>query len=111
MTELKEWLEGKGFKIYDNNPLKSKYNEVTWYAAKLTSSKRECTSNKKPVQIVVNPYTTTMRHGIHESITVDITAEWAGIWWKLEAYSIPPREFKKKLAQIEKQLVNAWEAL
>jgi hypothetical protein len=29
----------------------------------------------------------------------------------LEAYSIPPREFKKKLAQIEKRLVKAWEAL
>jgi hypothetical protein len=110
MTELKEWLESKGFKIYDN-PIASQYNQEKWYAAKRTKSKRECTSNKKPVQIVVNPYSTTMRHGIHESITVDITAEWAGIWWKLEAYSIPPREFKKKLAQIEKRLVKAWEAL
>jgi hypothetical protein len=31
--------------------------------------------------------------------------------WKLEAYSIPPREFKKKFTQIEKRLVKAWEAL
>ena len=36
MTELKEWLESKGFKIYDN-PIASQYNQEKWYAAKRTN--------------------------------------------------------------------------
>ena len=110
MEELRQWLIDKGFKIYDN-PIASQYNQERWYACKRTTSKRECSSNKKPVQIIVNPYTATMRHGIHENVIVDLTAEYMGVWWKLAAYSMSPDELKKKLTQIEKRLVKAWEAL
>jgi hypothetical protein len=111
MEELEKYLVKSGYKIYDNNPLKSQYNEITWYAAKRTKSKRECESNKKPVQIIVSPYRTIMRHGVHESVTVDLTAEFNGVWYKLEAYSLPVEEVMKGLPQIEKRLVKAWEAL
>jgi hypothetical protein len=111
MEELEKYLVKSGYKIYDNNPLKSQYNEITWYAAKRTKSKRECESNKKPVQIIVSPYRTIMRHGVHESVTVDLTAEYMGVWWKLEAYSLSVKIVMTDLPQIEKRLVSAWEAL
>lgn len=110
VEELKQWLIDKGFRIYDEI-IPDQYNIVKWYACKRTKSKRECGCNKKPVQIVVSPYKCTMNHGIHESITVDITAEYKGLWYKFQVYSLSTDEFKKKLNIIEKRLVNAWEAL
>ena len=102
MEELKAFLEKNGYKFY--RIYFDKGNLCDWYACKRTTSARECTSNKKPVQIVVNPY-------MHNCVEIDITAEFNSVWWKLEAYSLSPKDVIKKLDMIEGSLVKAWESI
>lgn len=109
MDKLKTFLEKSGYKIYQN--YLDSMNNCKWYACKRTTSAQECTSNKKPVQIVVNPHEYDYNGKICRSVTVDITAEFHGLWWKLEAYSLSPKETIKELDKIEASLVKAWEAL
>jgi hypothetical protein len=109
MDKLKSFLEKRGYKFY--RTYLDKGNLCDWYACKRTTSARECTSNKKPVQIVVNPYMHNYSGSITESVEIDITAEFNSVWWKLEAYSLSPKDAIKKLDIIEKSLVKAWEAL
>ena len=109
MTKLKKFLEERGYKFYRNYI--DRDNGCDWYACKRTESGRECMSNEKPVQIVVNPFKHTYGDATVESVTVDVTACFNGLWWKLEAYSLSPKETIKHLDKIEKNLVKAWEAL
>jgi hypothetical protein len=110
MDKLKSFLEKRGYNIY--RTYLDQHNLCDWYACKRTTSSRECTSNEKPVQIVVYPYRMVMRHVVvHESVTVDLTAEFNSVWWKLEAYSLSPKDVINKLDIIEENLIKAWEAL
>lgn len=107
MDKLKAFLEARGYKFYKNYIDRG----FDWYACKRSESKRECTSNEKPPQIVVNPFKHTYGDATVESVTVDVTACFNGLWWKLEAYSLSPKETIKELDKIEASLVKAWEAL
>jgi hypothetical protein len=109
MDKLKTFLKTRGYKFYTTNL--DRGNLCDWYACKRTTSTKECTSNEKPVQIVVSPHEYDYNGKIARSVEVDITAEFHGIWWKLEAYSLAPVDVIKKLDAIEKHLVSAWEAL
>ena len=108
MNKLKESLEERGYKFYKNYI--DLYNGCDWYACKRTTSARECMSNEKP-QIVVAPHEYDYSGKICRSVTVDINAKFHGLWWKLEAYSLSPKETIKHLDKIEASLVKAWEAL
>jgi hypothetical protein len=107
MNKLKEFLEEVGFRFH-NSPLYID-NQCDWIAYKRTVSKRECTSNEKPVQIVVAYFSST--DAKYEGVEIDLTAEFNGIWWQLKAYSLSPSEAIEKLSEIESSLVKAWEAL
>ena len=109
MNKLKGFLEKRGYKFYKNYI--DLNNGCDWYACKRTTSARECMSNEKPVQIVVNPFKNTYGDATIESVTVDVTACLNGLWWKLETYSLSPKETIKHLDKIEASLVKAWEAL
>ena len=111
MHDLKQWLIDKGFKSY-NNHLKSEYNMVDWYAARRTNSKRDCECNNRPVNLVVWPCSMRIPDGaIHESTSIEVTGEYNGLWYKLEAYSLSVDELKKNFDKIEESLVRAWEEL
>jgi len=108
MDKLKKFLGERGYSFYKNNIFRD--NLCDWYACKRTESKRECTSTKKPVQIVVTPLKYD-RIISFTSVKVDLTAEFNGIWWSLKAYSLTPADVIKNLEMIESSLVKAWEAL
>lgn len=110
MEELKKFLEDRGYKFYKNYiDLDNKYD---WYACKRTDSKRLCNCNEKPVQIVVWPYHSVLPDNrVHKNVSVDISGEYRGIWWKLEAYSLSVKELMDNLGVIEESLIKAWEAL
>ena len=109
MTKLKKFLEERGYKFYRDYI--DRANLCDWYACKRTESKRECTSNEKPVQVVVSPHQYDYNGKISKSVEVSITAEFNGIWWKLDAYSLAPVDVIKNIDMIEASLVKAWEAL
>ena len=109
MTKLKKFLEERGYKFYRNYI--DRANLCDWYASKRTESKRECTSNNKPVQIVVTPHKYVHGSISQTSVEIDLTAEFNGQWWQLKAYSLAPVDAIKNLDMIEKSLVKAWEAL
>ena len=109
MNKLKKFLEKRGYKFYKNyiDP----DNQCDWYACKRTESKRECTSNEKPVQIVVTPLKYDCDGISYTSVEVNLTAEFNGVWWKLKAYSLSEKDVIKNLEMIEMSLVKAWEVL
>ena len=108
MNKLKKFLEKRGYKFYKNI---FHNNLCDWYAYKCTESKRECTSNETPVQVVVTPHIAKYNSTICKSVEVDLTAEFNGVWWKLKAYSLSEKDVIKNLEMIEMSLVKAWEAL
>lgn len=110
MERLKEWLIGNGYKIY-NNHLNTDSNLVDWYAAKRADSIRERECNDKSPQIVIWPVAFTHLDDIYESVSVDISGEHYGLWWKLASYSLSPNELMQNLGMIEEKLIKAWEAL
>ena len=109
MDKLKSFLEKRGYNIY--RTYLDQRNLCDWYAGKRTTSSRECTTNQKPTQIILTPYRYNYSGSITKGVEVDITAEFNSVWWKLEAYSLSPKDIIKKLDMIEGSLVKAWEAL
>ena len=107
MDKLKTFLEKSGYKFYKNYIDRG----FDWYACKRSESKRECTSNEKPVQIVVTPHKYVHGSISQTSVEIDLTAEFNGQWWQLKAYSLAPVDAIKNLDMIEASLVKAWEAL
>lgn len=107
MNNLKKFLKESGYKFYQSY---DKDNLCDWYACKRTKSKRECACNQKPVQVVVTPFIINNAEK-RESVEIDITAEYNGHWWKMEAYGLSPEEVINKLNEIESALIRAWEAL
>lgn len=110
--ELQEWLKSQGFK-FEINPFKSDYNECNWYAYRRTRLEaRECECNGgKSMQIVVKPIAFTLNGIRSRSVEVEVCGEAIGEWWKLSCYSISTDELPGKLDQIERSLIQAWNAL
>ncbi len=109
MNKLKEHLKERGYFFYQQaygNSL------VDWYAAKRAETTRECTCNERAPQIIVTPSVYTFSdYSQHRSVSIDLTAEYNDIWWKLSAYSLSEEDAIERLSEIEKKLVKAWEAL
>lgn len=84
-----------------------------WYAYKRSAlPARECECNHGGAQIVITPYSYPAPIAdVWESVDVSIRGEHRGIWWKLDAYSLPPGEAMGNLETIERSLVAAWNAL
>ena len=109
MDKLKSFLEKRGYKFY--RIYLDKGNLCDWYAAKRTDSIRECECNDKSPQIVIWPVAFTHLDDIYESVSVDISGEHYGLWWKLASYSLSPNKLMQNLGMIEEKLIKAWEAL
>jgi hypothetical protein len=110
MEGLKEWLIGNGYEIYSNQA-NIEGNFIDWYAAKRANSIRKCACNDKLPQIVVSPFSFKHFDTTYKSITVSISGERQGLWWKLESYALSPDTLIKNLGMIEESLIKAWEAL
>ena len=109
MNNLKEWLIGNEFKIYEDC-YGDKNNQCRWYACRKTNAVKDCGCNNRPPQIFVYPYSATFNNGQHyESITVELIGEDFGIWWNFSAYSLSTKELMENLGMIEDRLVKAWE--
>ena len=116
MQPLRDALEAAGFKTSPDN-LASQWNLCRWHAYRRTSiDARECECNDgKRMQIVVSPHSMDNFHERggppHQSVTVDVTGEAGGLWYKLQAYSLSPDEVIDRLPEVERNLIAAWEAL
>lgn len=111
LEHLKAHLAAQGFR-FGKQPLWQTHNECQWYAWRRTSlPARECETNGNKCQLVVTPYRYEAGSEEHESVTLDVTGEAGGLWYKLEAYSMKPREAFDQLSAVEAALVRAWNAL
>lgn len=113
LTNLRVWLVSQGFKASDNH-LASRENECRWYAwrrSSIPARRCECNDDREGVQIVVTPHLFTMRDRQYVSVDVDVTGQFGGPWFKLQAYSLGVDELPEKLPGIEDALVRAWNAL
>lgn len=114
MDALKSWLESQGFKI-ETNPIPDGRNLETWYAVRPVSIPcRDCEANPgKRKAIAVYPYRLVMGRDVppYESFEVRLVGEALGVWYQLMAYSLSTDDLSTKLADVERTLVSAWEAL
>jgi hypothetical protein len=111
LDEFREWLEELGY-IICKNSFQRGLNECDWYAAKRTKlASRYCETNDHKIQIIVTPYFYEISGRIAESCEVDVTGEESATWFKLQAYSVKPEEFKAQNEIIEAKLIDAWNAL
>lgn len=116
MQPLRDALAADGFS-FSRNHLASDWNLCRWQAYRRSAiDARECECNDgKRMQIVVTPHSTEDHNGREsrpfQSVTVDVTGEAGGVWYKLEAYSLGPEEAVKRLPEMERNLIAAWNAL
>jgi hypothetical protein len=102
---LREWLIAEGFRIAPDRS----DGECNWYAYRPSGiPARECECNPfKPSQIVVMPFERDGR----ESVEVNVTGEFGGLWYQLKCYSLSPAELMGRMREIEASLIAAWNAL
>lgn len=88
--------------------------EVNWpyefknvYQRRITETDAVCETNEK-LFININEY---KFHGISESLDVEIIAERSGIWWTLKAYSLNHNDVFLRLDEIEKKLIQFFNAI
>ena len=109
LDELREWLKANGFNIEFNN---NSQNDCNWRAYRRTTGQtRECETNDGKLTLVINPYQFRLPGNTHSSVETEITGEAGGRWYKLQQYATSPKEFMANLPEIERSLVNAWNAV
>jgi hypothetical protein len=109
---LREWLEARGFRA-SVDALRSQGNECNWAAYRRTElTARECECNDgKAVQIAVKPFVYTHNGTTYESVSVELTGEVNGLWFTQQAYSLRHDELMSRIDEIERMLIDAWNAL
>jgi hypothetical protein len=111
MTDLKEQLAALGFK-FEQNQFAQPENQLSWIAyRRIVEDHRVCDCNEKSLQLVVRPFKMQFYDNLHESCEVDVTGEFDGVWYKLQAYSMSHEELLERLDEIEGNLIRAWGAL
>ena len=110
--QLREWLLNRGFRAEEDR-FRTQGNECNWYAYKRTDfDARECETNDgKRMSIFVKPFAYTHNGVTQESASVEIVGEASDIWFDQRAYSIPLQTLMERMADIERMLINAWNAL
>ena len=109
---LREWLGAHGFGVEEDR-FSGQGNECNWLAYKRTKlDARECETNGgKRLQIVVKPFAYTHNGTTHESSSVEIVGEAGDVWFNQQAYSLGHDVLMKRLDDIERMLISAWNAL
>ncbi|MCK9621974.1 MAG: hypothetical protein M0R47_15750 [Methylobacter sp.] len=109
--QLRVWLEQQGF-CFGNNQVRGQMNDCDWYAwRRSTLSARDCDCNGPKMQIVLTPHSYELDGKRWESVAADVTGECAGVWYKLQAYSMTPTELVARLDEVEGALIRAWNSL
>lgn len=109
---LLNWLEKQGF-LCAVNPNSTPLNQCNWYAYRRSAvPARECAAHPgKAIQLVIRPSEGLVNGTLHTSCEVELAGELNQIWFKLSACPLSGVELKDRLAQIEENLVNAWNAM
>lgn len=114
--DFREWLLSQGFRVGQNS-LQGHHNLCDWYAwrrSALDARSCECNDDKKGMQLVIHPHTYSLENmpkDARESVELRVTGEAGGVWFDLKAYSMKPECVRDKLPDIERMLVDAWNAL
>lgn len=111
VVQLRGWLADRGFG-FGNNQFRGQMNDCDWYAWRRSKlDARACDCNGQKMQIVLTPHSYERDGKRWESVETDVTGECAGIWYKLQAYSMSPTELVERLDEVETALIMAWNAL
>lgn len=87
-------------------------NDCDWYAWRRSKlSARDCDCNGPKMQIVLTPHSYERDGKRWESVEADVTGECAGVWYRLQAYSMTPTELVARLDDVEAALIRAWNSL
>jgi hypothetical protein len=115
MQAQREWLEAQGFSIAPDGS-GNRLNRCNWYAyrrSELPARVCECNDDKPGAQIVIRPFEwdewIVPNHA--GALEVELCAQAAGVWWNFTAYSISADELPANLADVERRLIAAWNAL
>ena len=109
--QLRDWLQARGFG-FGNNQFRGQMNDCDWYAWRRSKlSARDCDCNGPKMQIVLTPHSYERDGKRWESVEADVTGECAGVWYKLQAYSMTPTELVARLDDVETALIRAWNSL
>jgi hypothetical protein len=109
--DLREWLISQGFKCFYSDLERER--DVNWYACRKTQyTARACECNEgKAMQLVIRPFSYRDSNQRWESAQIEVIGEVTGLWFNLNAYSVPIDELKARLQEIEIRLLDAWNAL
>ena len=111
LPELRSALEAAGWRIENYGAMQE--NACNWYAwsADRAGIAPDCECNDKPPGLVIHPYDCRFGEVRSRSVTVDLTGERDGVWWKLTSYAVAPEEFMQRLPRIRAGLAAAWAAV
>lgn len=109
--DFRKWLEHQGFS-FRKDQFRKNLDDYDWCAWRPSAlSARDCECNGSKMQIIVTPHRYNINGDLYESVDVDVTGEYSGIWYKLQAYSMTQSELMLRLDDIEAALIRAWNAL
>ena len=108
LDQLREALAGAGFRMQQY-----RMPDRPWIAYRRFPGARPCESNddKPGVQIVIEPTEIQVNGSTWVGVSVDLTGEVGGRWFKLSCYSLRAEELLGQLPDVEASLVAAWTAL
>lgn len=108
LDQLRDALVGAGFRIQEYW-----MPDRPWIAYRRFPGARpcECNDDKPGVQIVIEPTVIQVNGNTWVGVSVDLTGEVGGRWFKLSCYSLRAEELLDQLPVVEASLVAAWTAL
>lgn len=111
LDPVRRLLLDKGFKQYHHNNNLS--NEPREYWSKRYKDARRCEGNceREGIQVVVWLHEIPFTQVVHRSVEVEVTGEYDGEWYKMQAYSMLPDAFLLAHETIIARLLRAWEGL
>lgn len=80
-----------------------------WYAWRPSKSATFCECNDKPPQFVIKPWEAEYYGKVTHSMELELVGERNGLWYKLQAYSMPMGT--DKIEEVSTALIRAWESL
>lgn len=111
IEHLRDWLEAHEFQFVENH-FRGQKNDCKWYAWKRSNLEaRDCDCNGPKMQIVLTPHSYELIGLRYVRIEADVTGEYDGVWYKLQAYSMTPLDVVARIDDVEAALIRAWNSL